>query len=266
MSDKPVCILGCGPAGLFAAQAVAECGGMPLIFSVKKKSEILGAQYLHRAIPGICGVQPEGEIRVKKLGSAASYAQRVYGDPEAPVSFHTVHNAPIWSLRDAYERAWELWEPQIIEVPPMDYEEVQDMTARFPVVISTIPKWTICGKPKEHAFKSVRIHVSDRFEYTGLKTWIGSRDNIMVYNGTAQGDWYRTSRIFGHDSSEYAGLHPRPGFHDKHFKGGFKVVGNDCDCHPNVVFAGRMGKWERGVLTHHAFESAVSAFMERMAV
>jgi len=50
---KRIFILGCGPAGLFAAQAAAEMGCSAVIISKLRRSEMYGAQYLHSEIPGL---------------------------------------------------------------------------------------------------------------------------------------------------------------------------------------------------------------------
>jgi hypothetical protein len=62
-----------------------------------------------------------------------------------------------------------------------------------------------------------------------------------------------SSRIFGHESTE---ARAQPAHRQEAgWESGFKVVNNNCDCHPNIVRAGRMGLWTGGVLTHHAFET-----------
>ena len=78
--------------------------------------------------------------------------------------------------------------------------------------------------------------------------------DCVLYNGTLIGDWYRASWIFDDVSIE---ARPAPWLKD--YKLGFKIIDNDCDCHPNVVRAGRMGRWQAGELTHHAFATALEA-------
>lgn len=263
--NKPTVVLGCGPAGLFAAQAISNLGGEVMIFSKKRPSHIYGAQYLHQPIPDLTNDRPDGYLEVRKLGTANNYARRVYNDDTTRTSWYRVRDAPIWNLRDAYMRAWERWEPQIVNIE-LGYEDVVEFTARFPTVISTIPRWAICYG--DHCFDSMPIRVTHTFEYTGLSDFFDKDSNVMIYNGTEHGDWYRTSMIFGHPSTEYriAKQGSEHLQHDKDSMLGFKVVGTTCDCHPNVKFAGRLGTWQRGVLTHHAFEAAVDAYSERMAI
>lgn len=165
-------------------------------------------------------------------------------------------SAPAWNLRETYDNAWAAFHESIIDwtVSP---DEVQTFTSQFDLVISTIPLWAICTKPQEHYFESLNILVKKTVELDDLTM----PENWVMYNGTHDHAWYRSSRIFGHASTE-----ARSAPHlqqQKNWEPGFKVVGTNCDCNPNVIRAGRMGRWERGVLTHHAFERTVLAIAEQ---
>lgn len=264
--EKPVAILGCGPAGLFAAHAMATVGAPFIIISIKQKSEIAGAQYLQSPIPGIADIdRPDGEIKTVLLGDKESYAERVYGNRNEATSWpdFAPEPEPAWDLRRAYDKAWSLYEPMIMD-QKVTTEDVVDMTARFPVVINTTPMWNLCEYQSAHRFDSMNILVSKQMEYTGLPDVWGPDDHIVVYNGTQYGDWYRTARIFGHESSErvyHSGVEVPHGY-----TAGYKILGNNCNCHPNMTRTGRLGTWKRGVLTHMAFEHALTAYLERMAV
>jgi hypothetical protein len=129
------------------------------------------------------------------------------------------------------------------------------------LLVSTVPLWVICKRQDTHKFRTVSIMVTKRMEYTGLRTFFGGDTHGIIYNGTTYGNWYRTSHIFGHSSTEASD----PDFlkDNPDAEPGYKIVGNNCDCHPNIIRAGRMGKWERGVLTHHAYEDTIKAIAER---
>jgi hypothetical protein len=88
----------------------------------------------------------------------------------------------------------------------------------------------------------------------------GASYNYVIYNGTTQGLWYRASRINGYEATEALA---HPALVNDGWSLGFKVQDTDCDCHPNVVRAGRMGKWKSGILTHHAFEDTIAAINDR---
>ena len=254
----PACILGCGPAGLFAAQACALHSIEPIIMSKKKKSMIYGAQFLHERIPGLTdGMSPE-IINIVKIGNELGYAHRVYGDAEVSTSWSKLGAfAHGFSLREVYDRAWGKFEDEIIDVA-LSYDDVTQFTAEFDLVILTVLAWSICDGT--HKFESRNIMVCRQScEATAGLSLDG---NFIVYNGTKYGHWYRTSRIFSHESTEST-IKPGEENLGEGWEAGFKVVGTDCDCHPNVYRAGRHGKWERGVLTHHAFETAIAAIHEQ---
>lgn len=268
MSDiKPAVVLGCGPAGLLAAHALATLGAPFLIFSIKKKSEIYGAQYIQSPIPGVADIQqPDGYIRTILLGNKENYAKRVYGDPAEATSWPEFppDPEPAWDLRRVYDALWDEYHGAIID-QEISSEDVFDMEARFPVVVSTIPKWRICTDAGSHDFRSMNIYVRHVMEYTGLPDFFDREDNVVIYNGTDKGEWYRTAQIFGHQSTEYV-YHPGIERALPNGWSGYKVLGNSCDCHPNITFTGRLGTWRRGILTHMAFSAAVEAYQERMAV
>src|SRR5262245_30082364 len=153
-----VAILGCGPAGLFAAQALTLHGIQPAIISQKQKSLIYGAQYLHKRIPGLTPVAPQSYITTYYLGDPTLYARRVYGVDSAPTSWPAeTDGAPvgkaIWNLRAAYDWAWKTFESRIVD-QMLDYRDVRDFELQFDLVISTIPLWRICAKPRGHSFYS----------------------------------------------------------------------------------------------------------------
>jgi len=257
-----VAVIGCGPAGLFAAKAAQDLGHEVAIMSPKRESKFYGAQFLHRPIPGFCNPDADGYIRTIRVGSAAGYAQRVYGDATRLTSWSRVPTEPqpAWNLRTAYEKAWKHFEQDIAHWT-LDPDDLVDFEQRFDLVVVTAPKWKFCIKG--HNFSSTTIFVTRR-----LMT-LGGEQNFIVYNGMAtqaENNWYRTSKIFGHTSTEFSAPLDRAqpdveGIDD--WEVGYKIVGTDCDCHPNVVFAGRMGLWVPGVLTHHAYESVISACSER---
>lgn len=259
---SPVAILGCGPAGLFAAHAIATAGGQPFIISQKGKSRFPGAQYLQRPIPGLCG-EPDGYIKTMLLGDKGNYAKRVYGDPEIATSWPAFADEPeaAWDLRLAYDKAWDLYVDRIadIEIMPGD---VAELTATFELVISTVPGWALCLKPEEHKFDQMPIYHKN---VSVVK--YPQYDNYVVYNGSPLlWDWYRCAHIFGTESSEAVAR--RGNERDDHLQGwepGYKILGNNCDCHPNLVRTGRLGAWRRGVLTYHAFEHATAAYLEQIA-
>lgn len=224
--------------------------------SKKQKSNIYGAQYLHKPIPGLSSQAPDGAIKTMRVGKQEVYADRVYGNAQHVTSWAKVRPlASAWDLRKTYDTAWEKFRPNIMDIT-IAPDDVAEYTSSFDLVISTIPAWSICMKPNQHRFNSVPILVKKEVNDVQFPY-----ENWVVYNGTRQYDWYRASRIFGHTSAE-ARSQPRL-MNLANWESGFKVVSTNCDCHPNVVRAGRMGRWTGGVLTHHAFEATLHAIAEQ---
>lgn len=266
-----VAVLGCGPAGLFAAQALSLHGIEPAIISKKKKSELYGAQYLHKPIPGLSSQLPTGSISTYRVGSPEVYAERVYGWGTTLTSWdRVVPLAEAWDLRSTYDAAWDKFSDDIVDTA-VSADDVGEFGAQFDLVISTIPLWSICAKSNKHFFKSQNILVRKilvrngiTFDEAPVEIVNDKDENWVVYNGTHQFSWYRASYIFGHSCFE---ARSEPAFQiNKLWEPGFKVVGTDCDCHPAVIRAGRMGTWTRGVLTHHAFERTIEAISEQFGI
>lgn len=254
-------ILGCGPAGLFAAQAAQMLGHEVVIVSRKVKSVIYGAQYLHKPIPGLSVPASKGTVKTYRLGTAERYAARVYGNGKRRTSYDIAPDEQdAWDLRSTYNVAWEKFSDQINH-QLLDGDAAIQYQAICDKVISTVPLWAICMHPEAHKFDSVSIMVIRRMEYTGLSDFFGSGSNGVVYNGTNYGHWYRTSHVFGHSSTE-AVANPEFLKENRDAEPGFKIVGTNCNCHPGIIKAGRMGKWKPRILTHHAFEDTIQALAD----
>lgn len=242
-----VAILGCGPAGLMAAHAVALHGHEPIIFSKKVPSSIGGAQYLHCPIPRITGDQPDGLVNFIKYGNEQGYAKKVYDDPYAVTSWYDYEEGmhPVWNLRKAYEKLWKKYEDKITDVK-LHYEQASLLCKDFSLVMNTVPLNHLCGDDHHFDYQDVWIVYGQ----------LGDRgENRIVYDGTQDFPWYRWSYIFGWTGIEYS-QKVRDGVHIR------KPLVNVCDCLPGMVRLGRYGAWQKGILTHHAYEGAVNALQQ----
>lgn len=245
-----IAVLGCGPAGLMAAHAVAQAKHDPAIFSKKVPSSIGGAQYLHRPLPGVNKATPDGQVNFIKYGNEQVYAKKVYGDPTARTSWYDYEEGyhDIWNLRSTYQRLWKKYEDAIHDIK-LDYETVQSLLRAFPMVLSTVPLHQICGY--SHTFTSQDVWIV----YGQAKE---QGEDRIVYDGTGDFPWYRWSYIFGWRGIEYSqatGTN-QPSMHVR------KPLQHDCDCHTDLVKLGRYGSWQKGVLAHHAYEGAENALRE----
>jgi hypothetical protein len=237
-----VAILGCGPAGLLAAHACARADVEFNIYSVKKKSVISGAQYIHTPIPGVNNPhQADGHIIYSKVGIRQEYAKKVYGNPNAEVSWTTFEEGlhAAWSMEKAYNFLWDEFvdEVQHVTISPA---MVTEMLGINELVICTIPAHAICTNPA-HRFRHTTIWIKDGPPNQGLLD-----ENVIEYNGDANTAYYRASNLWGHQSLEF-------GRTVKHARRGFKPTGTDCTCHDGMLKVGRFGEWQKGVLAHSAF-------------
>lgn len=249
MTKADVAVLGCGPAGMLVAHAAYMTGATVGIYSLKQKSRIGGAQYLHMAIPELTAPDPDGRVLFVKNGSPETYARKVYGDERAETSWNSFESGwhDIWSMQSAYNELWEGYQSLIIPSPELGYVEVRGILAENDLVLSTIPKRALCSGVGH--------------QFTAQDVWIDMHPGFpilpdsIVYNGSPHDAWYRASSIFGVESAEYG--HERP--HSVQVR---KPLRNDCDCwddQPDLVMLGRYGRWEKKQLISDAFVGATEA-------
>jgi len=253
-----VVILGCGPAGLIAAHAAATKGHDVKILSRRVRSEMFGAMYLHEPIPGISPAEPEMEIYVTKTGTREGYAENVYGDPSAEVSWDRFDTGPTpgWDLKEAYKLLWAMYSHLIVDeqIKPENVDQIEADR-----IFSTIPANALC-LDWQHAFESCKIVVFHR----------PARDehNLMWYNGSVtpgMPQWYRYSRINRYESWEFSedqapkNLPVEVLARGLRVSNGTKPLRTTCDCHPRVFRLGRFGRWNKNVFTHHSYQEVVDA-------
>jgi hypothetical protein len=247
MSKLEVAILGCGPAGLLAAESVAQHGGVPHIYSERRvQSQMPGAIFLHEAIPSVTAQRPDEYVLFQKLGTKQGYARKVYGFPEAECSWDKFPEGrqPAWDLKEVYDRLWSRWSLDVRE-ERIGPRELLGLDNSYELVISTIPPRSYC-LDERHAFADRTVwiapHHRDACEQLG--------DPSIIYNGQDSDPYYRSSLLWGHGATEYGNLTDAvSGVINK----GVKPLWTDCDCFPRVQRVGRFGKWQRGVLVHEAF-------------
>jgi hypothetical protein len=240
-----VYVLGCGPAGLLAAHAVALAGHEPRILSRKVKSEIGGAQYLHSEIPGIARPEEAWTITFIKCGSMQGYAKKVYGDPDMKTSWETYEKGDheVWNMRQAYDRLWAEYEHQIqdIQLNPTDVEHLAEHT----FVISTVPKMALCPDPQNYDWHQQPVWI--RYGQT-VRDCIALPEEIIM-SGNEEDVWYRQSNLFGWKGVEFpveVGGSVRI----------MKPLSTTYPGVPGVLHLGRYGEWRKTVLVHEVFHRA----------
>jgi len=248
MKEVSVAIIGCGPAGMFAAEACRQQGITPRILAPRKSmSTIGGAQYLHKEIPGLTG-KADGLIHYRKLGTRDGYANKVYGNLKMQVSWDTFDEGarPFWSLQSAYALAWLRSSETIREISVIP-GHLRALINSYDLVINTAPKKMLCLQPDRHTFTSQRVYLTVPEKRVDLRA-----ENQIVYNGQPRVRWYRWSFINGLGSYEFSF---DPGYTKKQVIEIHKPLNNFCDCHESDKYleVGRYGRWQKGALTHEAY-------------
>ena len=248
--EERLAVLGCGPSGLFAALAAVHHGWDVQIFSLKQKSKQYGAQWLHQPIPGV--TEGAGEpVRYHFFGDKRGYAKKVYGNPFAPNSFGEFGTTQVaYDLRATYSKAWDILEDNITNVDLAHKGAVFNLmnNTEATMWVNTVPLNAICLHPSAHIFDFQGVWVAPR----GV---INDRDegNIVYYNGDPNAEWYRSSRVFGHTTTEWPAEH---GASPPQVPGLFyirKPLSTTCTCYPRMRRVGRFGTWTKGVLSHEAY-------------
>lgn len=256
---KTVAIIGVGPAGLMAAHA-CKLAGVPFhLFGLGDKSKLGGAQFLHKPLPLLNDDEPDFTLAYRLRGEASTYREKVYGTSGVPfVSMENVQDGqvvPAWSLERSYGMLWadiagDGASVNVLDVTP---EVVLDWQERdtFGLIVSTIPKTAMCNasaRGLSHHFWSQDIRIMNETVLDG-----SIEANTIVYDGTPDVSWYRTSLINGIGSTEWGTSAPKV----MPYKTvtARKPVRTTCDCFDgtNVLFTGRYGAWTKGLLAHDAF-------------
>lgn len=267
---KRAAVLGCGPAGLFAAHALALEGWEFDIYSKPRQSHMYGAQYLHGPIPGLTHTDPVTVDYVLE-GTVEGYRSKVYGTNYAGrVSvgeLESKHQG--WDIREAYNNAWSLYGDKVIpshtsynNLMMVDDEGRSSGLSIFelyPLVVSSVPVPVMCARPKAHQFHAQTIWAMGDAPDRGQILSHQIPEDTVICNGTREVGWYRLSNVFGHKTVEYPNRTkpPIPGISEVR-----KPIKHQCSCYDgvdNLLRVGRYGTWTKGVLSHQAFHAVREA-------
>jgi hypothetical protein len=259
-----VAVLGCGPAGLMAAHAAKIMGARVDIYSRRRKSELFGCQYLHIPIPGMTDVAPVS-VRYMVHGDVDAYRRKVYGDfwngevsPEDLVGEHEA-----WDIRRTYDKLWNEYG---------QYTRGTNLSAgwlgnfmtvdshKYDAIISSVPRNILCEA--DHEFTSQQVWAMGDAPERGIFVPDRLTENTVVCNGLDNPAWYRAARVFGYSTLEWpweAPLKADIGQYEPSEVS--KPLDHNCDCWPEVIHVGRYGKWQKGVLSHTAYQDVMDALL-----
>lgn len=257
-----VIILGCGPAGLMAAQAVEDATPHEEsvqigIISRKSKSPLYGAQYLHSAIPFMTS-EAARAVHYRLQGSPLNYRRKVYGEgwtgSVSPEDLAEDHLA--WDIRQTYDDLWAKWEHAVSDLDITPYSLKQIIGDHKPdLVVSSIPARILCegGDRTAHFFNQVEVWAAGDAPDLGIdiSKMYQCPDETVICDGSDNSAWYRKSRVFDHTTVEWPGYIERVPVRTASRVA--KPLNNNCDCFPTVMRVGRYGKWEKGVLSDSAY-------------
>jgi hypothetical protein len=246
-------VLGCGPAGLFATHALTQAGINTMVYSVRRKSEVFGAQSLHKNIPGLTETRPDFTIKYTMSGTVEQYLSKVYG-PELPdgVDAETYvfgGEFPLWDIRAAYTKAWALYFDSIVDTK-LDAELINRVAEAYDIVYSTIPAVTLCSKPKEHSFLVQDVWAVGDAPERGVFAPMRWPLNEIHYEAETAPSWYRIANINGYVTIEWPES-VRPPVEDVARVS--KPIRTNCDCMPGIKRVGRYGAWDRHQKAHDAY-------------
>lgn len=275
-------ILGCGPAGLLAAHAChLEKVGFA-IASRKRKSQLYGSQYLHKAIPDLVSELEGQPVKYEVRGTPEEYRRKVHGKwwdgHVAPEEFEADHMA--WNIREAYDRLWIKYSKRIYDYSIPTNEEMaegKDRIAKitydlgldpsepypFDLIISTVPR-SLWALPGEEFIYSEGWAIGDAPEEGQFVPYPCS-DNTIVCDGTSEVSWTRLSKVFGYTTVEWPHHAPRPPLRGVvpvvkplHYRPASQAVNPTA----NWLHVGRYGEWKKGVVVTDAFDRVTEAIRE----
>lgn len=262
-----ILVLGCGPAGMIAAHAASLMGhDVSIVSANPRPSSMFGAQYLHAPIPKATDGSPRVYVSYKLEGSIEGYRRKVYGalgadlvlSPDALAESHSA-----WDIRYTYNRLWEMYGDRVSGWY-VDANNIDFIKPEWDLIISSIPKISLCSSNFACNFKTVEVWASGEAPELGKRLDIECPDNTVICNGRDIPQWYRVSNIYGRKTIEW-GFAEGVGLEETN--GAVlvqKPISNNCECHDDILYVGRYGKWKKGVLASDAFDT-VTCYLRRRA-
>jgi hypothetical protein len=259
-------VLGSGPAGLMSVKGILDgYGGFNeamnndvriVVFSLGSPSQLFGAQYLHRPIPGFTTDEPV-VVDYKLRGTTAGYRDKVYGPmwdgSVSPEDLGDPH--PAWDIRSTYQALWARYGHLVMKVN-VTPSWLQDMRkdVQWNLIINSIPRDRLCYGG--HNFRATEVTAAGDAPELGIRLPITVPPNTVICNGEDNPSWYRASNIYGYKTIEWPGdIQMVPITSATRVR---KPLDHNCICweEGNILHVGRYGSWKKGVLSHEAYEDS----------
>lgn len=258
MKQLDVAVLGSGPAGLFAALAALNNGCNVTIYSKdwqKPAPESAGVFVLHDSMD-----LPLESFFVREIavgGTAADYAKKVYGDETVPTSFRPGNAiAYYYSGAKAIQLAWDIVSVSTgFRKKEVAGADLLLLSGLHQLVVNTIPLPLLMpSRTWPYAEAQVKTGEAPADESFILQH---ANPSVPFYRCSAIGGTFvmetplqpqgktpiefskKVRKVMPHNNGEFM----------EHIKGAL----------PNVVFTGRFGAWDKGKLSHSAFDDTVEA-------
>lgn len=268
---KIVYVLGAGPTGLIIAEGAKMRGCEVLVFSRPgdsgraAKSELHGCQYLHAPVPTPSLAGLPRTVRYTLTGTVEGYRAKVYGPSwqgrVSPDEYGDEQPHEAWDIRRVYDKLWQDWQYRIVP-KDLDHTLVSSLLThgRPHRMFSTVPAPALC-RDKDHAFTVSGVWAFGERDAPSPKPLspVSCEPFTVVCSGNPDVGWYRVANVYGYTTVEWPARRKPP------IDGVVQVrkpLATNCDCflgHKGFLRVGRFGRWQKGVLVHHAYEEAMAA-------
>lgn len=248
-----VIVIGCGPAGLAAAHAAVGLGAEVEIIAPKAMTPQNGPLLLQRPIPGVNLGHPDGTIHQIVIGGTIlDYRYKLYGDINIGINGDVLKKMyHAWKHRETYCRLWDMYQDRITD-RKVGWRELRRLHESVDLVISTANAHSLCFQGHSFVSKSVVI--------TPTCSWPDQRDNTIIFNAAEEVPWVRSSKVFGHEVTEWPLSADRPD--DSRVI--LKPISTNCSCYPHVLRTGRFGKFHNETWVDTAYWDAYEAIINML--
>lgn len=257
---KKVLILGAGASAAYCYRACRDNGIRPHVMADSISFNPAGAFFLHWIPPSI-QLAPIS-ITYLRVGTEEVYWRKQWQLDYVPnsTSFPVADEQTVlgWDGRKGIEAMFD--GVSIDKIGKLSDSDVRDISRHFDIVFQTFPTQKSLSKQPPMA----DIYIARCTDTNAsLPDWLNKYNNFILYNGEPYPVWVRLTRISGSISYEYS--HEAPQLLEDDFKIiRYKepVPGTEPWDEPptkNVKLIGRLARWDRKYLSHHAYYDTVRA-------